>query len=104
MAKIFSNSVTLCFGYYNSKDPVLKKMNIAAALDWIPVIGSIIAGCIRVNHISKHSRGNDTLMKATQITRATGEFLGLGLLFAITDVIVHIGRKIENRKSLILEN
>lgn len=93
------NDFTAIFGYYsvdNDDKPqekdLYRRMNICAALCWIPAIGSMIAGVVRIATIHKHTDLLDSTDRYSFSLRAGMELIGCGIIFAILDVIFYLGR------------
>lgn len=80
-------------------DPRVKslatKTNIASALCWIPIIGSIIGGILRLATWGnvKPTTEKGRIIKRAQLTRAVFELTGMGFLFTVPDLIIYFGRK-----------
>lgn len=98
-------SITNAFGYHthgtssplrdagvfsNEQHIGLNLINVAG---YIPIIGGFQAGYLRL-HVAKNYQENRITQSffAIQVARSIFEFLGLGILFLIPDIIVTIGR------------
>lgn len=74
----------------------LKKLNI---IGYIPLVGGQIAAVLRIaKSAQKINQDGVDSYAVGMFVRAGGEFLGLGLLMGLIDLIVTLGRKLSNNE------
>jgi len=79
--------------YHAGYDSRWKSRNITKGLAYIPIVGSLIGVLKFVGFVAAKPVPN----KVSYIARSTIEFLSLGFLLIIPDIIITIARKNDNK-------